>query len=72
MPFGEDVQDHQWPEAVGPLGPYGGYGPTIMAIAWAEFALATILILMRVLTRYVTQRPGGWALSWTAISWVCS
>lgn len=30
MVFGENVQDHEWPDAVGAQGPFGGYGPTIV------------------------------------------
>ncbi|KAL9049348.1 MAG: hypothetical protein Q9162_007263 [Coniocarpon cinnabarinum] len=68
--FGEDVQEHAWPEAVGPMGPYGGFGPTIMAIAWSIFALATLLLSLRFITRYLIQRHAGWALTWTSITWM--
>lgn len=52
------------------MGPFGGYHTIILAVVWMEFTLATVIIALRVFTRYMCGKGGGWALSWTGLSWV--
>ena len=49
---------------------YGGKGPLIMGIAWAEALLATILILMRVYSVMTVTPEAKMSLYWAVAAWV--
>ncbi|KAH8588349.1 hypothetical protein B0O99DRAFT_693511 [Bisporella sp. PMI_857] len=53
-----------------PGGYYGGHGPEIVAVSWALFTIATVLIGLRIYTRFVIfKSAGGWSLFWACVAW---
>lgn len=56
-------------------GAYGGHGPEIMGVSWALMGITTILILIRVYTRFFANQQsslygGVWSLLWVVLAWV--
>lgn len=54
-----------------PGGYYGGLGPAIVGVSWSLFGVATILVGLRIYTRFsLVKNKGGWALIWACVAWV--
>lgn len=52
---------------------YGGLGPAIVGVCWSLFAVATILVGLRIYTRFtIMKSTGGWALIWACVAYVRS
>lgn len=50
---------------------YGGLGPAIVGICWPLFAIATILVGLRIYTYIgIVKNRGGWSLIWACVAWV--
>ena len=50
---------------------YGGLGPAIVGVCWSLFAVATVLLGLRIVTyAAIVKTRGGWALVWACVAWV--
>ena len=46
-------------------------GTKLLTVSWAEFSVATFLIILRVFTRLAVVKDGGfWPLMWALAAWV--
>ena len=52
--------------------PYGGKGPLIMAVTWAEASVALVLMLMRTYTNAFIVKSFKWDYYWAMFTFVCS
>ena len=50
--------------------PYGGRGPLVMGVTWAETAVALILILLRTYTNAVLVKAWKWDYFWAIVTLV--
>jgi len=50
--------------------PYGGAGPLILRILWAEAILATIIVSARAYTAFHLLEHSSWDVFWAAVAWV--
>ncbi|KAF2721794.1 hypothetical protein K431DRAFT_209419, partial [Polychaeton citri CBS 116435] len=48
---------------------YGGAGPLVLGISWAEALLATVILIVRAYGALVLERA-GWDLFWSTVAWV--
>lgn len=50
---------------------YGGFGPRLVAVIWALFGVATIVIVLRLITHFAFVKKGaGWSLVWALLAYV--
>lgn len=50
-----------------------GQSITLLAVAWIEFAVTTILVFLRVMTYiFVTKEGAFWSHAFAIGAWVCS
>ena len=48
----------------------GGYGPTIIAVMWAQTIIALMFVCMRLYTRLRINHVAGWDDYLILVSWV--
>ncbi len=52
---------------------YGGLGPAIVGVCWPLFAIATVVVALRIYTyATIVKTRGGMALIWACVAWVRS
>ena len=42
------------------MGSYGGRGPAVLSVVWAQTVVASVVVCLRVYTRRVILRSVGW------------
>lgn len=60
MPLSSTAQHH----------PYGGAGPTIMAVTWVEASVALVLVFARLYGASIRQGELRWDFFWVAVATV--
>jgi hypothetical protein len=50
------------------INPFGGNGPTMLAVAWAETGIAMFVLAMRFYARSLTGNAFSWDMIWVSIA----
>ena len=68
---GETMSTQGIPPHVARASYYGGLGPTLVGVSWSLFAVATILLGLRVVTyTAIVKNRGGYSLTMACVAWV--
>ena len=65
------MADQPQPPAHNLADPYGGRGPLIVRVTWAEASLGIVFMLLRTYTNAVIIKSFKWDYYWALIAIVC-